>query len=594
MTPRFLLAVPRNRQGPDLAGSLASRVGLEVALQTPAFVLMLAPGTRWLSLGDRGAVIGSLFHRHGPARPIDDLDDRDAGPILATDGGRLIADFWGGYVALVADASSARLLRDPSGAMPCYLFPHPDCMLAASDVELLLATGLVGTSIDWEALAVHLYGAGLPRRQTVLAGVDELLPGFSIDLLQAPERQRLCWSPWDHVRSGTGEDPGETAERLRRVVLQCVRAWASSFDHMLLSVSGGLDSSIVAACLAVARRPEVSCLTMFGEDPGGDERDYARALCRSLNLPLTECRYRVEEVDIEAPLGSHLPRPFGRTQSHAYERAHLEIAHRLGAEAFVTGNGGDNVFAYSQSAAAIADRYLCEGTGAGLLRTLRDVCRQTGCSMFEAAGSAARLLRAPRSYRWRPSPSFLHPEVVAQLAGRALEHPWLEAPEGALPGKAGHIAALLRVQPNLEPGRARHAPVLNPLVSQPIMEACLAIPSWQWRSGGYDRAVARTAFQNGLPELIVRRRSKGGPDAFTAQLIAHYRPRIRERLLDGRLAAHGLIDSPAIERLLADERPTLGEERTRLLTLLSTEAWLDFWVARLAPATRVGEAGMTA
>jgi asparagine synthase (glutamine-hydrolysing) len=305
-----------------------------------------------------------------------------------------------------------------------------------------------------------------------------------------------------------------------------------------------------------------------------------------LNLPLQEHLYRVEEVDIDAPLGGHLPRPFGRSQSHAYERAHLEAAAAVGADGFITGNGGDNVFGYSQSAAAIADCYLCEGFGGGLLSTVRDVCRQTGCSALVAIRAAVRILRSPRPYSWRPSPTFLHPDVIRQLASAPLEHAWLDAPPGALPGKAGHIAGLLRVQPNLEPGRARYAPVLNPLLSQPIVELSLSIPSWQWRTGGRDRAIVRDAFREELPDVIVKRRSKGGPDGFTAQLIVRNRSKIAERLINGRLASKGLLDTAAIERVLRDGRPTLGEERSRLLGLLEAEAWAGHWCERLSSGAR--------
>lgn len=582
MIQRFLLIVRRAPGGPPVpADALVRSTGLELALDAPRFALLTTPQIDCFSLAGSGAVFGTLFHRHGPSRPIQVLDEADASSIAATAGAQLLADFWGGYIALIEGVDGPLLLRDPSGALPCYLALHADYLFAASHVDLLLRTGAVRTSIDFRALAAHLYSAGLPGSRTVLAGIEELLPGFSVRISGRPAGQQPCWSPWDHVSQRSSDDIGATAEGLRRSVVQCVRGWAANRTRIVLSVSGGLDLSIVAASLAGSGAPDVHCVTMFGDDPTGDERDYARALCRTLGLPLFECHYRVEDVDIDAPLGAHLPLPFGRTQSSAYERAHLEVARRIGADAFMTGNGGDNVFAYSQSAAAIADRYLAEGLGAGLFRTLRDVCRQTGCSMFEAVGSTVRILRMKRSYRWRPSETFLAPDVVAELGKSGLEHPWLDAPPDALPGKAGHIAGMLRVQPNLLPGRSLHAPVLNPLVSQPVMEACLAIPSWQWRDGGFDRAVARAAFATALPDLIVKRRGKGGPDGFTARIVAHFRPAIRERLLDGLLARHGLLDTAAVEKVLADRRPTLGEERSALLTLLSTEAWLRFWSARL-------------
>lgn len=582
MSRGFLLAV-RKPGVPALSPEeLARRTGLRVSLERPGFTLLTGAGTGCLALGEQGVAIGSIFPRHGPARPITDFAEGDVPDIVQSNGRKLVTGFWGGYVALIANPDP-HLLRDPSGALPCYMWSGAAGLMAASSVDLLLAASSRDASIDWDSLAIHLYSAGLPRSRTVLAGVCELLPGFCCDPFGQLQSQRACWTPWAHVEDNSGRSEAQGPEHLRRLIRHAVRSVTAPHGRVLLSLSGGLDSSIVAACLADAGGPEVHCLTMFGDDPGGDERDYARALCAALGLALVECRYRVEDVDIDAPLGAHLPRPFGRTQANAYEGAHLAAAAELGIDAFVTGNGGDNVFGYSQSAAAAADRYLSEGMGAGLLRTLRDVCRQTGCSMLEAAGSAVRLIRSPPSYRWKPRTELLHADLLARLAGSALDHPWLDAPPGAMPGKAGHIAAILRVLPNLEPGRSRFAPVLNPLVSQPIMEACLAIPSWRWRGRGFDRAVARDAFAKDLPELIVRRRSKGGPDGFTAQLVRHYRAAIRERLLDGHLAAQGLVDVAAIERMLADDRPTLGEERTRLLSLLSTEAWLRFWVGRSGP-----------
>lgn len=585
--PRYLLVLPDEGTLPAaIAAALADNTGLGLAEQRDTFVLLANAAMRHLAAGSAGLVVGRLFHRHGPARPIAVLDDVDVGHFGDASGARLLRHFWGGYVALVGGLSR-RLLRDPSGALPCYLARGPGCTLAASDVDLLLATGWVRPAIDWTALALQHYGAGLPRARTVLEGVWELLPGFALELPANPDRQRVCWTPWDHVAADDGAEPAQEAERIRRTVHHCVRGCTSHSGRVLLSLSGGLDSSIVAACLA-GTGVEITCLTMFSDDPEGDERDYARALCARLGMPLLERPYRIEEVDIEAPLGAHLPRPIGRTQAQAYEQAHVEAASVVGADAFVSGNGGDNVFAYSQSASAITDRFMAEGLGSGVLRTLRDVCRQTGCSGLEAARAAMRIRRAPAAYRWRPSSAFLHPDLLAGLAGTGLDHPWLEAPPGALPGKAGHIAGLLRVQHNLEPGRTRVAPVINPLLSQPIMEACLAIPSWRWRSGGWDRSVARIAFAEDLPGAIARRRSKGGPDEFTARIVSHYRRRIRERLLDGHLAAHGLLDRDALDEALTDRGPTLGEERPRLLDLLATEAWLDFWCSRLSDLSADG------
>jgi asparagine synthase (glutamine-hydrolysing) len=257
----------------------------------------------------------------------------------------------------------------------------------------------------------------------------------------------------------------------------------------------------------------------------------------------------------------------------------------------MTGNGGDHVFGYSQSAAPIADRYLTEGIGRETFRALLDVCHQTGCSVFDAIGHAWRLTRGSPAHHVRPNPIFLNPEFVAALDPAELDHPWLDAPAGALPGKAAHIATVLRVQPNIEADRGYHLPVLTPLMSQPIMEACFAVPSWEWRADGRDRSLARRAFAADLPPAVLNRRIKGTPSRFAARLLNHFRSPIRERLLGGRLAAHRIIDIAALEEVLTGESPVPDLERVRILELVNAEAWLEHWAAR-RQAAGPGEANV--
>jgi asparagine synthase (glutamine-hydrolysing) len=584
MNPRYLLLIRRGESDwPAVVEQASEQVALDQAFVASRLALFVAAGGAWHRIGDEGCVVGSLFHRHGSAKPILTLDSKDAKEVEDGRNEYLLDRFWGGYVAAFAGREPARLFRDPSGALPCYFVERPGYVAIASDAEILADAGFAA-EVDWDALARHFMGSGVPVPETALRGMRELLPGFAIDL-GAPAVQLVCWCPWDHVEV-RDEDEATSAERLERIVDQCIHGWTAGRGCLLVSVSGGLDSSIVAAGLARGKA-EAICLTMFGQDRSGDERTYARELANHLGLALVEREYRIEDIEIDAPLGPHLPRPKDRTHALAYERAHLAAADEAGAGAFVTGNGGDSVFGYSQSAAAVADRFLVEGFGTGSLRSLRDVCRQTGCSFPEAALGAWRIVRGPRRYTLRKTPLFLHPERLTSLASASFDHSWLEAPQGALPGKAAHIAAILRVQQCFEPHRSRFLPVISPLMSQPIMEACLAIPTWQWRAGGRDRALARLAFANRLPATILNRRVKGGPDGFAARLLDAFRAPIRERLLDGELAQNRIVDRAALEEALSPDKPVPGEQRVRILEFLAAEAWVRSWTAR-APGSRPG------
>ncbi len=203
----------------------------------------------------------------------------------------------------------------------------------------------------------------------------------------------------------------------------------------------------------------------------------------------------------------------------------------------------------------------------------------TGCSVTEALIHFRRRMKAARpGYRWTRDTRFLlNPEAGASR----LSHPWLDAPAGTFPGKAAHVAGLLRLQnySEMRPGDDGPVPV-SPLLSQPIVELCLGIPSWVWCSGGRNRAVARAAFAGDLPDLIIERRTKGGPDGFAAEIYETYRSQIQEQLLGGVLRDHGVIDGTEVEAALSGDVMIRNLDFTRLLQLADAEAWARLTMSR--------------
>jgi asparagine synthase (glutamine-hydrolysing) len=578
MSPSYALIIGQGRSRPALAEQLANGSGLSIGYSNARMVALVNRDCGCVPLAGAGCVLGTLFRRHGPAEAITSLTPSDAAAIARSGGLALLDAFWGGYVAAMADADSVRVMRDPSAALPCYHAGRERFTIFASDADILASADLE-LEIDFAEVGRQLYRAFVPQPSTALRGIRELLAGFAVRLCEQVSAPVPCWSPWDHV-APRDEPRTVTAERLARVVQHCVHAWGATQRRLLLSISGGLDSSIVAACLARAR-VETVCLTMFTDDPSGDERPFARAICERVGLPLVERPYRLEDIDIREPLAANFPRPRDRTQANAHERVHEAVALEVGTESFMTGNGGDHVFNHSQSAAAIADRYLSEGLRSGAFATLLDVCRQTGSSLSEATRHAWRLASSPPSYRVRANPLFLDRSFVAGISASELHHPWLDGPHDALPGKAAHVATILRVQPALEPSGGRRFSLLNPLVSQPVVETCLSVPTWQWREGGRDRSLAREAFAEDLPSVVVNRRVKGTPGRFAARLLDHCRVPIRDRLINGWLAKHGIVDVAALDGVLAGERPVPDLQRVRVLELVNAEAWLDHWMVRL-------------
>jgi len=147
-------------------------------------------------------------------------------------------------------------------------------------------------------------------------------------------------------------------------------------------------------------------------------------------------------------------------------------------------------------------------------------------------------------------------------------------PRDALPGKAMHVAWILGIQNYLDGyARGRVHRLISPLLSQPVVETCLRIPSWLWCSAGRDRAVARDAFGDLLPQEIVNRTTKGSPSGFLQQLFDSYRDLVLARLADGMLAEAGLLDRDTLTAFFRRPEPPRGNELVTIMSLLDVEIW---------------------
>lgn len=531
-----------------------------------------------LHLGkDNGVVLGHLFRKSGNGGLVTHLNEHEVSEINASTGGELMTGFWGGYVAFLRTNGTTpqiRVIRDPSGALPCYFADTSYGLACASDIETLFDSGFYSPTINWQAVRQHLLAYDLRKSTTCLGGVSELLAGERLVVSADGVATERTWSPWDHISTKSAASPQAQAEQLKEVTSQCLLSWSDAFPRTLLGISGGLDSSIIAATLGRVGK-SVTCLTMATDHAEGDERLYARVAAQAAGLPLVERFHDVSDIDILVSTSRHLPRPVLPALAQSEYRTKSELTRELGAEAYLTGIGGDNVFCHMRSATPLLDRVLSSGFTAEAWETLNDICDLTACSYWDACLMALR--RAARldwKYAWTLDARFLNKsEPISTIS-----HPWLDAPKNCLPGKAAHIAMLLRIQGTIDgfPRRGM-VPMMNPLLSQPIVEFCLTIPSWAWVQGGEDRAVARQAFTDRLPPELLHRRSKGGPGTFAAQIIERSRWQILDQLDGGMLDRQGLIDVPAVRTVLDGNAPIAHQHLPRLLLLAETEAWCRHW-----------------
>lgn len=555
----------------QLAGAMRER-GLRCCLAAGRLHIYAGERTPLLILPDgQGAVIGNLFDQAG--RVVHAVTAGMAQCWVDTGGSALVETHWGRYVAILRTARGTVVIRDPSGMAPCYHAPIQTGTLLASDADWASASSLFSPRVAWDEILSQLHYFSLRTPRTALRGLEELVPGAALHIEPRGARTELLWTPYPFASApGRPRSFEEAVEALRPAVLRTVAAWAQLFRHPIAEISGGLDSSIVSASLAAAGAG-VSCLSFRGGDADLDEQRHARAVAEGLGFPFHVEALRADAVDLRRSAAAGLPHPNARTFSQSNDRQAMRIAGATGADAFFIGTSGDNIFWYFNTAAPALDRLQVDGLP-GFLETIGELA-----AMCDVRRTTALRIALAKRFQRRPRP---WPHSLDLLAGAAHTlspppaHPWLPAPRGTLPGVAAYVRALIQTHDHHDyHQRTAVAPVIAPLLSQPIVETCLAMPSWFSCRGGHNRAVARAAFAGLLPAAVLARRDKGAFDGFAHSVLEHHRAVAREMLLGGILAREGLIDIPAIAQLLAAAVPAGGERGNRVLRLVAIEAWLQ-------------------
>lgn len=577
MRVRYLAAVTWDSAARDrIVRGVATLTPFKLIFERgPLLLFASSPG---LAIGADGILIGTVFSRSSADLGAEEPVGRE---LLQFGNHLLIDEYWGGYLAwrVSPDLERVSVVRAPLGDLPCYWWHSNDVTLLGSDIAAMVAAGMARPTLDASALARHISAEDLRLSQTCLSDVRELQGGERLDVGLDGVSREVLWSPWwfamPHAQIS---DSRSSATCVRDAVRHAVACQASQFSSVLLKLSGGLDSSIVAACLAHSGTP-FTCLNLVTEQPAGDERDYARIVATCLGAPLIERFRSLDHVDLTRSAASRLPRPTSRAFTQASAAPAREIAREMGTAAMFDGGGGDNVFCSLQSARPVADCLLRAEARSSLLGTACSIAELAEVNLFAVAvRSLLILLRRSTTYRLGRDTRFLSDAASREVPGAAC-HPWLDPPAEILPGKVAHVALAAAAQSVVEgPDVEDDISTYSPLISQPVVETCLRVPSWHWFGEGLNRYAARRAFAPDLPATTIGRRSKAGPDCFVADLYGANRDTIRDQLLGGVLDTLRLLDRDAIEAALADEAPVQGHDFLRIMHLADVEAWARAWI----------------
>ncbi len=270
-------------RGPDGEGSFVS--GATGFIQTRLAIIDLETGDQplfddeGLALVANGEIYNYLELRRefGESKFSTHSDCETPLKLYRRDGLRFADSLRGMYAIAMYDPDGERLMlaRDPFGIKPLYYAETPDDFIFASEPQALLATGLVKADLDPDAAAQLLELQFTTGRGTAFKGVSRVLPGETLVI----ERGRIIER---HRRDALpkGAPVAMSEERalvmLEDALVDSVRVHQRSDVPYGMFLSGGIDSSVILACMARLNDQPVRCYTAgFSGTKVKDEREHA-------------------------------------------------------------------------------------------------------------------------------------------------------------------------------------------------------------------------------------------------------------------------------------------------------------------------------
>jgi asparagine synthase (glutamine-hydrolysing) len=533
-----------------------------------ALTLHVAGGGRWLLIGD---VFGD----------VQTLARQDAGDPRGFSR-RLCERYWGAYIAVSPEAPGAPILfRDPSGALDCVTWRRDGVTFVASDFTAdLAAAAPQSLSVDWACLGRMLQNPGLASDRLALRGLTAVGPGH----LHVHGQAEAIWRPSDFIdkiKRGPPSDSALLAKALVGTIDGAVERWSGRYPAILAEISGGLDSAIIASSLARGRAQVRGWLNFHPPEAQADERRFAGLVAERNALALTFIGKPSIHYDLEALIsGAGSARPGLNRVDHDYDDAVADQAKALGAQAILGGQGGDAVLYRNPDPHIAGDALARLGWPALKPGRLETMAWWTRTSVWTLLGRALEYgTGGGRGETFAP-PSFMSRDVRA--AAHDCRHPWVIDAAGAPPAKRVQVLGLSNCLTFHGPcARKRAAALIHPLLSQPVVELCLSLSTLDLSLGRGDRALARLAFQDRLPEQIVHRRTKGELGMFYGYGVCDSLATLRPLLLDGLLVEHGLVDRAALDQLLDPDVLISSREIMALITAAILEAWARSWTETL-------------
>ena len=497
----------------------------------------------------------------------------------------------GMFAVAIWDARERRLVlaRDRFGIKPLHWARLPGGFAFGSELKCLLPAPGFSREIDPDAVAAFLAFNSIPAPLTIYRSARKLPPGHYLVWQQGSDDVTIeRYARELPATAPRPAEPGDVLEALR----DSVRAHLVSDVPVGVLLSGGVDSSALAALAATESSERVRTFSIGFDEQGFDETARARLVAERYGTEHHELMVRPNAVELLPKLAETFDEPFADSSAlptwlvSELAAAHVKVA--------LSGEGGDELFGgyYTYVADLLAPRI---GRLAALTRPLIERLPSSSRRAASFDYKAKRFARAAalppleRHHGWK--------EIFDEQTRRALV-PRLAGSDPSPFGDplavyrqhyaetagAPELARLQEIDLNVylpsdllvKTDRASMAHSLEarvPFLDTAVSDVALALPTSQKVRGFDKKRLLRKAVEPLLPHEVTHGRKQGFSIPAAAWLRGELEPFAREVLAPARIRDQGWFD-PGVVTAILDRHLSRREDLSRQIWgLMAFSLW---------------------
>ena len=489
------------------------------------------------------------------------------------------------------------VVRDRFGVKPLYYHLDDDgTFWFASEIKALLAGGAVKAELDETALPSFLANRAPMGVQTLYKGVQRLEAGCA---LRWKAGKIQIFRYWDLPVAGENGDThlrdedvsNEFYERLK----ESVRLRLMSDVPLGVFLSGGIDSSAIAAIMRALGVSDLKTFSVAFEEREANEFEYARLMARHIGAEHHEVQLGRDDFFAALPLLTwHEDEPIAHPSS-----VPLHMVSRLAAQhvkVVLTGEGSDELLAgYARYRWTIINQQIA-GAWRYAPRFVRGAVSRSitgfangGNALAQKFSRTALVREATLEALYLDNfAAFSRGAVNDLLSSRTRANigdvdphaTFRDAYDGRKGGMLGkllygdaktYLHELLMKQDQMSMGASIESRV--PFLDHPLAEWVTRLPDRFKLRGSETKWLLRAAMKPHLPDTILNRPKMGFPVPIGAWIRGPLKQSAEDLVLGSRASARGILDNDAVRTMFNEHVSGHRKHDERLWVLMGLELW---------------------